>query len=86
MKKIMMVAVAAALAAVLTGCCSYCGEKQDCACKAKCECVTGKPCSCGDKCNCAQEASCQCDEGQPCTCCTDHDNCACVKPDCKCGK
>ncbi len=85
MKKLMMIA-AVALAVVFAGCCTCSGEKQGCACKAKCECVAGKTCSCGDKCNCAKEAACACDKGKVCTCCTDHAKCACKKPGCKCGK
>ena len=53
MKKLMMIA-SVALAAVFAGCCTCDGEKQGCACKAKCECVAGKTCSCGDKCNSRQ--------------------------------
>ena len=69
MKKMMIVAVAAMLATVFAGCCTCSGEKQGCGCKAKCECVAGKPCTCGDKCNCAKEAACACDKGKDCTCC-----------------
>ena len=86
MKKMLIVAVAAMLVTVFAGCCTCSGEKQGCACKAKCECVAGKTCSCGDKCNCAKEAACACDKGKACTCCTDHAKCACKKPGCKCGK
>ena len=85
MKKLMMIA-AVTLAAVFAGCCTCSGEKQGCACKAKCECVAGKTCSCGDKCNCAKEAACACDKGKACTCCTDHAKCACGKTGCNCKK
>ena len=54
MKKLMMIA-SVALAAVFAGCCTCDGEKQGCACKAKCECVAGKPCTC-----CTDHAKCAC--------------------------